>query len=75
MRGTYEPRAPCDGFSRQLGGHFQSHGHTGPQDQDEKETLRSAEGEGVPCERPRIERVDVGRQSLGESLRANWLAS
>lgn len=62
------------GCRRKLGGHFQSHGDPGAQDQNKEEALRATEGEGVSSQRPDPERLYVGRQSLGESLEANAAA-
>lgn len=59
------------GCRRELGGHFQSSGDPGAQDQNEEEALRATEGEGVSSQRPDPECLYVGRQSLGESLEAD----
>lgn len=63
------------GCRRKLGGHFQSHGDPGAQDQNKEEALRATEGEGVPSQRPDPERLYVGRQSLGEWLEADAAAA
>lgn len=66
-RGHREP-VYGHGCPRELGGHLQSYGDPGAEDQNEKKTLRAAEGEGVSGQRSGPERLYVGRQSLGESV-------
>lgn len=62
----------CDVFSQR---HLQPSEHSGAKEEDEEETLCAAESGGFPSKSPRVERPDVGSQSLGGYVRSLMTSS